>query len=292
MHDHDGLAATFEDHRPHLTAVAQRVLGSRGDADDAVQETWLRLSRSDSGEIENIRAWLTTVVTRLCLNCLRGRTARREDLADHRMEDPVVEPVLDRDPEAQAVLADSVGQALAVVLDELSPGERVAFVLHDVFGFPFDRIGEMLERSPATARQLASRGRRRVRGADAPASRAGRDREIVDAFFAAARAGDMARLIAVLDPDVVLRSDGGTAIAAASAVVRGAGDVAGRARMFSGRGIVRPVVVNGCAGAVVVADGRLIAVFDFVIDDGAVLGIDVLIDPQRLAMLESAAGGL
>lgn len=289
MHDDEGLAARFEEHRPHLTAVAQRVLGSRAEADDAVQETWLRLSRSDSDGIESLRAWLTTVVSRICLNALRSRTARREDLTGHMVDDPIVEPHFGSDPEAQAVLADSVAQALAIVLDELSPGERVAFVLHDVFDFSFDRIGEVLERSPVTARQLASRGRRRVRGVDAPPADAGRHREIVDAFFAAARAGDMVRLVSVLDPDVVLRSDGGTANAVASAVVLGADGVAGRAAMFSGRGMVRPVVVNGGAGAVVLADGRLFAVFDFVVDDDVIISIDVLADPERLSALESAA---
>jgi RNA polymerase sigma-70 factor, ECF subfamily len=289
MDEHDWLAERFEEHRTHLRAVAYRMLGSVSEADDAVQEAWLRLSRSDTSAVENLRGWLTTVVARVCLNVLRSRASRREQPLD---EVHVPEPIISRadgvDPEHEALLADSVGLALLVVLETLAPAERLAFVLHDMFAVPFDEIGPMVGRSPTAARQLASRARRRVQGeAPRPNPDLARQREVVDAFFAAAREGDFEALVAVLDPDVVLRSDGGAKRPAATAVVHGARAVAERAMMFARLApYVRPALVNGAAGVVVVPGGRLFSVMGFTVADGRIVAIDALGDPERLRELD------
>jgi RNA polymerase sigma factor (sigma-70 family) len=289
MDEHDWLAERFEEHRAHLRAVAYRMLGSVSEADDAVQEAWLRLSRSDTSAVENLRGWLTTVVARVCLNALRSRATRREQPLD---EVHVPEPIISRadgvDPEHEALLADSVGLALLVVLETLAPAERLAFVLHDMFAVPFDEIGPMVGRSPTAARQLASRARRRVQGeAPRPNPDLARQREVVDAFFAAAREGNFEALVAVLDPDVVLRSDGGAKRPAATAVVHGARAVAERAMMFARLSpYVRPALVNGAAGVVVVPGGRLFSVMGFTVADGRIVAIDALGDPDRLRELD------
>ena len=286
MDGRESLTARFEEERPHLRAVAYRMLGSVAEADDAVQEAWLRLNRTDVGEIENLRAWLTTVVARISLNTLRARQTRREDALDVRVPDPIVTPGNAADPEHEALLADSVGLALLVVLETLGPAERLAFVLHDVFAVPFDEIATMIERTPATTRQLASRARRRIQGA-APIPEGGlaAQREVVDAFFAAAQAGDFDRLVSVLHPDVVLRTDFGRR--SAGAVARGAAEVAGRALMFRGGGRrVRAATVNGAAGVVITADGRPVAVMGFTVVGGLVAAIDVLADRPRLERLD------
>jgi RNA polymerase sigma factor (sigma-70 family) len=286
MDETDWLAQQFEDHRPHLRAVAYRMLGSLAEADDAVQETWVRLSRTDTSDVDNLGGWLTTVVSRVCLNMLRSRTTRREDpLDDAHVPDPIVSIEGTTDPEQEALLADSVGLALLVVLETLPPAERMAFVLHDMFGVSFDDIATIVDRSPAAARQLASRARRRVRGAaPTPDQDFARQRSVVDAFFAAARGGDFEALISVLDPDIVLRADFGPA--AASAVVRGAEVVAGRAVMFADPSReLTPAVVNGTPGVVVTVDGRVVSVMAFIVVAGRVAAIDTLGDPERLANL-------
>jgi RNA polymerase sigma-70 factor (ECF subfamily) len=289
MAETDFLAAQFEQHRAHLRGVAYRMLGSLSEADDAVQEAWLRLSRSDSDEIENLGGWLTTVVARVCLNTLRSRTTRREEPLDVRVPDPVVSNESGLDPEHEALLADSVGLALLVVLETLTPSERLAFVLHDMFAVPFDEIGSMLDRSPTAARQLASRARRRVRGAaPVPDADLRRQREVVDAFFAAAREGDFEGLLAVLDPDIVLRSDGGGR-PVVTAVVHGARAVAERAMRFARLSpYVRPALVNGAAGVVVAPHGRVINVMGFTVAKGKIVAIDVVADPERLKQLDLA----
>ncbi|MFI8803342.1 RNA polymerase sigma factor SigJ [Micromonospora chalcea] len=281
--DH-GLAQRFERERPRLRAVAYRLLGSLTDAEDAVQETWLRLARTDPATVDNLDGWLTTVVARVSLNALRSRAARREDPLDVRLPDPVVDA---DDPAHAAVLADSVGLALLVVLDTLSPAERLAFVLHDMFGVPFDEIGPLVDRSPAAARQLASRARRRVRGqAPTPDPDLTRQRAVVDAFLAAARDGDLDALIAVLHPDVVLRSDAGTARARHTVVLTGATTVAAQATTF-GRLFphARPVLVNGAAGVLVSAGDRPLSVMAFTVTGGRIAAVDVIADPRRLAAL-------
>ncbi|MEW2543849.1 RNA polymerase sigma factor SigJ [Micromonospora chalcea] len=281
--DH-GLAQRFERERPRLRAVAYRLLGSLTDAEDAVQETWLRLARTDPASVDNLDAWLTTVVARVSLNALRSRAARREDPLDVRLPDPVVDA---DDPAHAAVLADSVGLALLVVLDTLSPAERLAFVLHDMFGVPFDEIGPLVDRSPAAARQLASRARRRVRGqAPTPDPDLTRQRAVVEAFLAAARDGDLDALIAVLHPDVVLRSDAGTARARHTVVLTGATTVAAQATTF-GRLFphARPVLVNGAAGVLVSAGDRPLSVMAFTVTGGRIAAVDVIADPRRLAAL-------
>jgi RNA polymerase sigma-70 factor, ECF subfamily len=288
VYEDELLAKRFEENRGHLRAVAYRMLGSVSEADDAVQEAWLRLSRSDSSEIENLRGWLTTVVARVCLNTLRSRRARREEAFGPHVPEPVVSREDGVDPEHEALLANSVGLALLVVLETLTPAERLAFVLHDMFAVPFDDIAPIVGRSPAAARQLASRGRRRVQGeAPSPDPDLGRQREVVDAFFAAARHGDFDRLVAVLDPDIVLRSDGGAARPAASALVHGASAVAERALTFAHLApYVRPALVNGAAGVVVAPRGRPFAVMAFTVRGGKVAAIDVLSDPARLRELD------
>jgi RNA polymerase sigma factor (sigma-70 family) len=290
MNEHELLAGRFEEHRTHLLAVAYRMLGSRSEADDAVQEAWLRLSRSDTSAVENLGGWLTTVVARVCLNMLRSRRSRGEEAFGPHVPEPIVSREDEVDPEHEALLADSVGLALLVVLDTLSPAERLAFVLHDMFAVPFDEIAPIVGRSPAASRQLASRARRRVRGAaPEPDADLGRQRKVVDAFFAAAREGDFEGLVAVLDPDVVLRSDGGSLRPDASVVVHGAGAVAGRAMTFARLSpFVRPALVNGVAGAVVAPGGRPFSVMAFTVSGGKIVEIDALSDPERLRELDLA----
>ncbi|RFS85661.1 sigma-70 family RNA polymerase sigma factor [Actinomadura spongiicola] len=285
MDQREFLADEFEKHRVHLKAVAYRMLGSLSEAEDAVQEAWLRLNRSDADGIDNLGGWLTTVVGRLCLDILRSRTARREEPLEERLPDPIIGPASGVDPEHEALMADSVGLALLVVLESLTPAERLAFVLHDTFAIPFEDIAPIVGRSPAAARQLASRARRRVRGAapDPERDRA-RQREVVDAFQAAARGGDFQALLAVLAPDVVLRADLGIR---GRKVVRGAEAVAGQALLFRRvGGESRPALVNGTAGMIGSINGRTTSVLSFVIVDGRVSAIDILADPDRLADLD------
>jgi len=284
----------FEEHRPHLHAVATRILGSRAEADDALQEAWIRLARTDISEIDNLGGWLTTVVSRVCLTMLDVRKRRREEvLEEGRLPDPVVLRADDSapDPEAEALAADAVGAALLVVLETLQPAERLAFVLHDLFAVPFEDIALIVDRSPAAARQLASRGRRRVQGAGPrPDADLAGQRRVVDAFFAAARDGDFEALVAVLDPDVVLRSDGGALRPGASIVVRGAREVAGRAVRFAGLSpFLRPALVNGAAGVVVAPSGRPFSVMGFTVAGGRIVAIDALSDPERLERLDLTA---
>ena len=287
MDDRDWLAEQFEQHRGHLRAVAYKMLGSLSEADDAVQESWLRLSRTDTSDVENLRAWLTTVVARVSLNVLRSRRTRREEPLDVRVPDPVVSRDDGTQPEHEALLADSVGLALLVVLETLGPAERLAFVLHDMFGVPFDEIAGMVDRSPAAARQLASRARRRVQGAaPVPDADLAAQRRVVDAFFAAARDGDFEALVAVLHPEVVSRGDGGPG---ASAVARGARAVAERALTFARLApFVRPALVNGAAGVVVAPHGEPFSVMGFTVVGGKIVEIDAITDPERLRALDLA----
>jgi len=289
--EHAWLTERFEADRTRLRAVAYRMLGSLSEADDAVQESWLRLSRADTRGVENLAAWLTTVVARVCLNMLRTREARREEPLGVHIPDPIISHADGGDPEHEALLADSVGLALLVVLDTLTPAQRLAFVLHDMFAVPFEEIAPMIERSPAAARQLASRGRRRVQGAaPAPDPDLGRQRAVVEAFFAAARDGDFDALVAVLDPDIVLRADGGTVRARQTVVIHGAGDVAAQAVLATRFApFVRPALINGTAGVVVVAGERVLSVMGFAVAHGRIVAIDVLLDPERLAALDLAA---
>ena len=293
MDEHDFMAEQFEKHRTHLRAVAYRMLGSISEADDAVQEAWLRLSRSDANSVENLGGWLTTVLGRVCLDMLRSRRSRREEpLGEPQMGVRLPEPIVGRedrsDPEHQALLADSVGLALLVVLETLSPAERLAFVLHDMFAVTFDEIAPIVGRTPAAARQLASRARRRVRGGSAvPDADLTTQREIVEAFLAAAREGDFEALLAVLDPDVLLRIDGGAVRASLSKEVRGVRAVAEQTLTFSRLSpFVRPALVNGEAGVVVAPRGRPFAVMGFTVRRGKIVEIDVLSDPARLRQLE------
>jgi RNA polymerase sigma factor (sigma-70 family) len=289
MDKHEWLAERFEERRTHLRAVAYRLLGSLSEADDAVQEAWLRLSRSDTGGIENLAGWLTTVVARVCLDMLRSRKSRGE------VPLGVPEPIVSRedriDPEHEALLADSVGLALLVVLETLAPAERLAFVLHDMFAVPFDEIAGIVGRSPTAARQLASRARRRVQGAPTvPDADLTRQREVVDAFLAAARGGDFDALLAVLDPDVVLRADRGAVSPGALREVRGARAVAEQALFFSRLvEFVQPVLVNGAAGIVSWLPGRRpFSIMGFTVAQGRIVEIDVLSDPARLRQLDLA----
>src|SRR5215203_5592781 len=290
MDEHDWLAQRFEAHRTHLRTVAYRMLGSIGEADDAVQEAWMRLSRSDADDIENLGGWLTTVVARVCLDTLRSRTSRREEPLATRVPDPIVSRADGTDPEHEALLADSVGLALLAVLETLSPAERLAFVLHDTFAVPFTEIAPIVGRSPTAARQLASRARRRVRGADTvPDADLIRQQEVVDAFLAASREGDFEALLALLDPDVVLRIDGGAVRAGLSREVRGVRAVAEQTLTFSRLSpFVRPALVNGAAGVVVAPRGRPFAVMGFTVRRGKIVEIDVLADPVRLRQLDLA----
>jgi RNA polymerase sigma factor (sigma-70 family) len=279
-------AAQFEAHRPQLRAVAYRMLGSLSESDDAVQESWLRLSRSGADDIVNLRAWLTTVVSRVCLDMLRARTARREDPLDVHVPDPVVTEASDN-PEEHALLADSVGLALLVVLYTLSPAERLAFVLHDIFAVPFDQIGAILDRSPAAAKQLASRARQRLRGATpTTATDPSRQREIVDAFQAAAGEGDLAGLLSVLAPDVVLRADAGASPLGPSRLIRGAEEVAAQAIQFAALArFAHPVLVNGTPGFLVAPHGQPFALIGLTTHNDKITEIDILADPDRLNRL-------
>jgi RNA polymerase sigma factor (sigma-70 family) len=288
MDDQDWLAEGFEQNRSHLRGVAYRMLGSLTEADDAVQEAWIRLSRTDTSDVDNLRAWLTTVVGRVCLNMLRSRRTRREASLETHLPDPIVSPEAGLDPEQEALLGDSIGLAMLVVLDSLTPAERVAFVLHDVFAVPFDEIAPIVGRTPAAARQLASRARRRVQGAPVPDSDLDGQWEVVNAFLAAARAGDFERLIAVLDPDVELRSDGGTARPGLVTLVRGAEVVAGQAMTFRRfADTATRVLVNGVPGGVAWSpDGSPFAVVALTVTGGRIAAIDILADPDRLRQLD------
>jgi RNA polymerase sigma factor (sigma-70 family) len=289
MTNQEWLADQFEEHRSRLRAVAYRMLGSLSEADDAVQDAWLRVARADTSEVENLGAWLTTIVARVALNMLRSRKLRREQPLDVHVPDPIVAPPDGTDPEHEALLADSVGLALLVVLEALSPAERLAFVLHDMFAVPFEQIAPIVERSPEAARQLASRARRRVRGAapvpDAPLSE---QWKVVDAFLAAARDGDFEALVAVLDSDVVLRADGGST--GLSRRVQGAKAVASQASMWAQANLtglsVHRALINGAAGVVSERGGRPFSVGAFTIRDGRIVECDFLVDPERLARLD------
>jgi RNA polymerase sigma-70 factor (ECF subfamily) len=285
MDERDWLAGQFERHRPHLRAVAYRMLGSVGETDDAVQETWLRIRGQDPEAVQNPQAWLTTVVGRVCLNMLRARKTRREELAEH-VPDPVVSFEADGS-EHQALLAESVGLALLVVLDSLTPAERLAFVLHDVFGVPFGDIATALGRSEAAAQQLASRARRRIQTSPEPDPDVSRQRRVVDAFFAASRDGDFDALLDVLHPDVSLRIDGGILRAGATRVLHGARVVAAYTGTYARlHPFVVPALVNSAAGAVVAPQGRVMSVMGFTVTRGTIVRIDVLMDPERLARLD------
>jgi RNA polymerase sigma-70 factor (ECF subfamily) len=280
------LAERFEENRTHLRSVAYRMLGSLPEAEDAVQESWLRLSRTDANSIDNLTAWLTTVVARVCLNTLQSRKTRREEPLDVRVSDPIIGPQDRTDPEHQALLADSIGLALQVVLEMLAPAERLAFVLHDMFAVPFEAIAPIVDKSPQAARQLASRARRRVQGAAMPDTDLAGQRKVVDAFLAAARDGDFEALLAVLDPHVVLRADAGV-LGPGSGVVRGAAAVASGAMRFSRLAPhVRPALVNGAAGVVAVRHGSPISVAGFTVRGGKIIEMDVLADPERLHQLD------
>jgi RNA polymerase sigma-70 factor (ECF subfamily) len=287
--EHDGLAAQFEQNRAHLRAVAYRMLGSVSEAEDAVQESWLRLSRTDASEIGNLGGWLTTVVARVCLDMLRSRKSRREEPLDVFVPDPI----LSRDgvdPESEALQVDSVGLAMLVVLETLAPAERLAFVLHDMFGVSFDEVAVIVDRSPAATRQLASRARRRVQGAPAPDTDLNRQRRVVDAFLAASRRGDFEALLAVLDPDVVLRADAGAVSAgsgpAVSKLVRGAKAVVEQALTFAKLAPrTQPAIVNGAAGVVTVVRGQVFAVMGATIRNDKITEIYILADPVRINRL-------
>jgi RNA polymerase sigma-70 factor (ECF subfamily) len=285
------LARRFERSRARLHAVAFRMLGASGEAEEAVQEAWLRLDRTDPEEIDDLQGWLMTVVARICLDMLRARRARREEPLGPHVPDPIVSPVEGADPAHEAVVADSVGLAMLGVLETLSPEERVAFVLHDSFSVPFEQIADLLNRSPVAARKAASRARKRVEGeTTAPDVDLERQREVVDAFFAASREGDFDALVGVLDPEIVLRADGGEARPSATHVIRGAVEVASRAMTFARLSpFVRPVLVNGVAGALVVPEGEVFSVMAFTVAGGRIAAIDILADPNRLDGLEFAA---
>jgi RNA polymerase sigma-70 factor (ECF subfamily) len=288
MNDQDWLAERFEANRSHLRGVAFRMLGSVTEADDAVQEAWIRLSRTDTSGVDNLRAWLTTVVGRVCLNMLRARRTRREASFETHLPDPIVSPAAGIDPEHEALLGDSVGLAMLVVLDALTPAERIAFVLHDVFAMPFDEIAPIVGRTPTAARQLASRARRRVQGAPVPDVDLAGQWAVVDAFLAAARDGDFERLLSVLDPDVVLRSDGGAARPDLVSLVRGAQAVAEQAMTFRRFGeTATRVLVNGMPGGIARApDGSPFAVLALTVKGGRIVAIDVFADPDRLSQLD------
>jgi RNA polymerase sigma-70 factor (ECF subfamily) len=286
MTEGDLIVSAFEEQRPRLRAVAYRMLGSTGEADDAVQEAWLRLSRSDAEEIENLGGWLTTVVARICLNMLRSRSSRREQPLDIHVPDPIVEPIDGTDPEHEALLADSVGIAMLMVLEKLSPAERLSFVLHDMFGVPFEEIATIVDRTPDAARQLASRGRRRLRAADPdPAPDLDAQREVVEAFIAAAREGDFDHLVNVLHPDVVLRADFGAVREPQE--VRGAEAVIAQARTFARMGARGHLVrVNDGVGTVAFMDGKPFSVGAVRVREGRIVEIDFLGDPERLAQID------
>jgi RNA polymerase sigma-70 factor (ECF subfamily) len=288
MDERDWLTEQFQELRPRLQAVAYRMLGSTSEADDAVQETWIRLNRSDTGGILNLEAWLVTAVGRVALNRLRSRNRRREQPFGAHLPDPIVDRVDGIDPEHEALLADSVGLALLVVLETLTPPERLAFVLHDMFSVPFDEIGALLDRSPDAARQLASRGRRRIRNADANVDGdMAAQQEVVDAFFGAARSGNFDALVSVLDPDVVRRADTGSGTVVE---VRGAENVARLAMAASARGLqTQPALINGGAGWVSMLDGEVFSIGALTLHNGRIATIDILADPARLARLDLTA---
>ena len=288
LDEHQWLAQRFEEHRPHLRAVAYRMLGSLSESDDALQEAWLRVSRSDTSGVENLGGWLTRVVARVCLDMLRSRKSRREEPLDVHLPEPIVSREDGIDPEHEALLADSVGLALLAVLETLTPAERLAFVMHDMFAVPFEEIAPVVGRSLAATRQLASRARRRVQGAaNVPDTDLARQREVVEAFFTASREGAFEAIVAVLDPDVVLRADVGAVSAGASREVRGAEAVAGTALSYSRLGLlVRPALINGAAGLVATLDGRPFSVGGFTVRGGKIVEIDILADPARLAELD------
>ena len=291
MDEQEWLAQRFEEHRSRLRAVAYRMLGSLSEADDAVQDTWIRLSRIDADEVENLGGWLTTVVARVCLNMLRSRQSRREEPFGPHVPEPIIDPVAGVDPEHEALLADSVGLALLVVLETLAPAERLAFVLHDMFAVPFDQIAPIVDRSPEAARQLASRARRRVRGG-APVGDADLDqqRTVVEAFLAAAREGDFDALLAVLDPDVVLRADSGPGLPGATVEVRGAVEVASRAQSYARLDLVnRAVLINGAYGMVAYRNGEPFSVGGVTVRGGRIVEMDILADPERLRQLDLPA---
>ncbi len=288
MGENAWLADRFEEHQAHLRAVAYRMLGSLADADDAVQDTRLRLSRSGAGEVENLGGWLTAITARVCLNMLRSRNFRREESVGARLPDPLVSPDAEPHPEEEALLADSVGLALLVVLDTLTPAERLAFVLRDLFELPFEEIAPMVGGDPSAARQLASRARRRVKGADVPAPDPdlARQRKVADAFFSAVRGGDFDALVAVLAPGVVLRLDAGAGRPAASTAIRGAAAVARQALTGLATALrtaqLRPALVNGAVGAVVTVRGRPVTVMGFTVAEGKIAEIDAIADPERV----------
>jgi RNA polymerase sigma factor (sigma-70 family) len=294
MEEDEWLADRFEEHRAHLRRVAYRMLGSLSEADDAVQDTWLRMSRAGASEVENLGGWLTTIVARVCLNMLRARNLRRAEFLRAYVPDPLVTADAALQPEEEALLADSVGLALLVVLDNLAPAERLAFVLHDMFELPFEEIAPMVGRTPAAARQLASRARRRVKGADirAPDPDLPRQREVVGAFFSAARAGDFDAIVAVLDPDVVLRIDAGAKRPKASIAMHGASAVARQALTGLTSALraaaLRPALVNGAAGVIVTVRGRPITVIGFTVADGKIAEIDAIADPERVRTITAA----
>jgi RNA polymerase sigma factor (sigma-70 family) len=285
MDEHDWLAERFQEHRPRLRAVAYRMLGSTSEADDAVQETWIRLSRANAGEIDNLEAWFVTATARVALNMLRSRRTRREEPLDERLPDPIVDRVDGMDPEHEALLADSVGLALLVVLETLTPAERLAYVLHDMFSVPFEEIGAILDRSPDASRQLASRARRRIRSANpTPDAGVAAQRRVVEAFLAAARDGDFDGLVAVLDPDIVVREDTGSGTLVE---VHGAENVARRASAVSQLGLVgRPALVNGAPGWVSFRDGEVFAIAALTSKNGRITAMDILLDRERLARLD------
>src|SRR5580693_2973152 len=294
MSEPDWLTEGFEKNRGRMRAVAYRMLGSLTEADDAVQEAWLRVARADASEVDNLSAWLTTIVARVCLNALRTRNARREEPLDAHVPDPVITRADELNPEDQALLADSVGLALQVVLETLTPAERLAFVLHDTFGLPFEEIAPMVDRSPAAARQLASRARRRVRGADvhSPDRDVARQREVVDAFFAAAHGGDFDALVAVLDPDVVSRIDAGAGALIPSGVLHGAATVARQTLAIASIAAPKhPVLVNGAAGVVITLGGQPVAVMGFTVSGGKIVEINSIIDPDRIRRLDLSVLG-
>ena len=290
MDDQESMAERFEAHRPHLRAVAYRMLGSLSEADDAVQDAWLRASRADTSEVENLGGWLTTVVARVCLNLLRSREHRGEEPLDARPSDPVVGPEAGGDPEQEATMADSVGLAMLVVLDTLTPAERLAFVLHDMFAVPFDEIAPMIDRTPTATRQLASRARRRVKGAEpAPSADRARQRAVVEAFLAATRGGDFEALVVLLHPGVVLHADRAVVPTPEPVVVSGAETVARGAMAAMTRALsTEPVLIDGAVGLVMAPLGRLFLVLRFTFADGLVTAIDVVAEPDRLSLLDLA----
>ena len=294
MDENDWLAERFEEQRSHLRAIAYRMLGSLTEADDAVQDTWVRASRAETSEVENLGGWLTTIVARVCLNMLRSRNVRREEPLEVHLPDPVISPVGELRPEEEALLADSVGLALQVVLDALAPAERLAFVLHDMFELPFEEIAPMVGRSPTAARQLASRARRRVKGAEIhdPEPDLARQRAVVDAFLLAARGGEFDALVALLHPDVVLRVDFGPSRPAASTIVRGPAAVARQARLGANpAALLHPALVNGAAGVVVSLDGQPHVVMAFTVVDDQVVELDIIADSERVRTVASAVLG-